>query len=80
MFSHIMVGANDIQKSKLFYDAVLGALGYDPAVMDEKGRCFYLTKSGEEGFTHISIDLNGSGPMPRPVFGLAQRIRIKKSP
>ncbi len=46
MFSHIMVGANDIQKSKLFYDAVLGALGYDPAVMDEKGRCFYLTKSG----------------------------------
>lgn len=27
MFSHIMVGTNDIEKSKRFYDAVLGALG-----------------------------------------------------
>ena len=29
MFSHIMVGANDIEKSKLFYDKVLGVLGAD---------------------------------------------------
>jgi catechol 2,3-dioxygenase-like lactoylglutathione lyase family enzyme len=27
MFSHIMVGSNDIERSKRFYDAVLGALG-----------------------------------------------------
>jgi catechol 2,3-dioxygenase-like lactoylglutathione lyase family enzyme len=27
MFSHIMVGANDVQESKAFYDAVLAALG-----------------------------------------------------
>lgn len=27
MFSHIMVGSNDIERSKLFYDAVLGVLG-----------------------------------------------------
>ncbi len=27
MFSHIMVGANDIERSKRFYDAVLGVLG-----------------------------------------------------
>ena len=27
MFSHIMVGSNDIEKSKQFYDAVLGVLG-----------------------------------------------------
>lgn len=27
MFSHVMVGANDIEKSKRFYDAVLGVLG-----------------------------------------------------
>jgi catechol 2,3-dioxygenase-like lactoylglutathione lyase family enzyme len=46
MFSHIMVGANDVQSSKVFYDAILGALGYEPGVMDEKGRCFYVTKSG----------------------------------
>ena len=46
MFSHIMVGANDVQKSKVFYDAILGALGYDPGVIDDKGRCFYFNKSG----------------------------------
>ncbi len=39
MFSHIMIGANDVQESKGFYDAVLGALGYEPGVIDEKGRC-----------------------------------------
>ena len=46
MFSHIMVGANDVQESKLFYDAILGALGYKPGAIDEKGRCFYMNKSG----------------------------------
>ena len=28
MFSHIMIGANDLEASKKFYDAALGALGY----------------------------------------------------
>ncbi len=46
MFSHIMVGANDIQESKVFYDAVLGAMGCEPGVIDAKGRCFYFTESG----------------------------------
>ncbi len=46
MFSHIMVGANDVQESKIFYDAILGALGYEAGVIDEKGRCFYFNKSG----------------------------------
>ncbi|WP_066960245.1 VOC family protein [Microbulbifer sp. Q7] len=46
MFSHIMLGANDIQESKAFYDAILGALGYKPGVIDEKGRCFYFTDTG----------------------------------
>jgi catechol 2,3-dioxygenase-like lactoylglutathione lyase family enzyme len=27
MFSHIMVGSNDIERAKRFYDAVLGVLG-----------------------------------------------------
>ena len=27
MFNHIMVGSNDIERSKQFYDAVLGTLG-----------------------------------------------------
>ena len=27
MFSHVMLGTNDIERSKRFYDAVLGVLG-----------------------------------------------------
>jgi len=46
MFSHIMVGANDVQQSKVFYDAILGALGHKPGVIDDKGRCFYFTDTG----------------------------------
>jgi len=46
MYSHIMVGANDMEKSKTFYDAILGALGFEPGVFDDKGRCFYFTDSG----------------------------------
>ena len=46
MFSHMTVGANDVQASKKFYDAILGALGHQPGTMDDKGRCFYMTDSG----------------------------------
>lgn len=46
MFSHIMIGANDVSESKVFYDAILGALGIEPGMMDDKGRCFYVTKTG----------------------------------
>ncbi len=46
MFSHVMLGANDVAASKTFYDAVLGALGHKPGVMDPNGRCFYFTPSG----------------------------------
>ena len=46
MFSHIMLGADDMEKSKAFYDAVLGALGCPPGFIDDKGRCFYRTKTG----------------------------------
>ncbi len=46
MFSHIMVGANSVEESKRFYDAVLGTLGVDAGVMDPKGRCFYRTDTG----------------------------------
>lgn len=56
MFSHIMLGANDVQKSKVFYDAILGALGYDAGVIDEKGRCFWVTKTG---VFSISRPING---------------------
>lgn len=46
MFSHIMIGADDIEASKKFYDAVLGTMGHAPGVVDPKGRCFYRTDTG----------------------------------
>ena len=46
MFSHVMVGADDVQTSKDFYDAILGVLGHEPGVFDDKGRCFYFTPTG----------------------------------
>ncbi len=44
MFSHIMVGATDIAASKAFYDALFATLGANPAVVDAKGRVFYMHK------------------------------------
>ncbi len=46
MFSHVMVGANDIEESRKFYNALLGSLGYPEGVMDEKGRVFWFTDTG----------------------------------
>ena len=46
MFSHIMVGSNDIARSKTFYDALFGVLGGRPAVPDEKGRLIYALNGG----------------------------------
>ncbi len=46
MFSHVMVGANDIAASRKFYDAVLGTLGYKPGFEDPNGRIFYFTDTG----------------------------------
>ena len=46
MFSHVMVGATDLAASKKFYDAALGALGIGPGNQDDKGRVFYMTKTG----------------------------------
>ena len=51
MFSHVMVGANDIDASKKFYDAVLGAIGHSEGKLDAKGRVWYRTKTGSFSVT-----------------------------
>ncbi len=45
MFSHIMIGTNDLDKSKAFYDAVLGALGVPVGAVD-RHRVFWRTPTG----------------------------------
>jgi catechol 2,3-dioxygenase-like lactoylglutathione lyase family enzyme len=46
VFSHIALGVNDMELSRVFYDAVLGALGHGPGVMDDSGRCYYRSPTG----------------------------------
>ena len=44
MYTHVMVGANDPEKSIAFYDAALGALGIKSQHMGDKA--FYSTPDG----------------------------------
>src|SRR5260370_38020908 len=46
MFSHIMVGSNDIARSKKFYDALFVAMGAQPGVEDARGRLAYTHNGG----------------------------------
>ena len=41
MFSHVMVGTDDIARSKKFYDAIFAALGAKEGFIDPKGRLIY---------------------------------------
>jgi catechol 2,3-dioxygenase-like lactoylglutathione lyase family enzyme len=46
MYSHMMVGSNDIARSKKFYDAVFSAIGGKPGSQDAKGRLVYVHNGG----------------------------------
>ena len=70
MFSHIMVGSNDLDASRKFYDAVLGAIGYPAGVTDEKGRIFYLSPTGVFGITK-PIDGNAATVANGATIGFA---------
>ena len=59
MFSHVIVGVNDLEASRKFYDALLGTLGIQPGVNVHNGivdRYFYRTPTGSFGITQ---PLNG---------------------
>jgi hypothetical protein len=45
MFTHLVVGANDLSAAKNFYDAALGALGHGPGA-EMGGRVIYSTDAG----------------------------------
>ena len=50
MFNHIMIGSNDIERSKRFYDAVLGTLGVPEPLQNKAStghmRLFYRHNGG----------------------------------
>lgn len=60
MFSHVMIGTNDLDRAKAFYDKLLGTLGIPPAVVD-RHRIFYRTKTGTFS---VSRPINGEPATP----------------
>ena len=56
MFSHVILGVNDLEKSKTFYDALLGALGMGAGVANTTTsgvkRYFYRSATGSFGITN----------------------------
>jgi catechol 2,3-dioxygenase-like lactoylglutathione lyase family enzyme len=60
MFSHIMIGTNDLDRAKAFYDATLGALDVKPAIVD-RHRIFYRTSTGTFS---VSLPINGEPATP----------------
>jgi len=46
MYSHNMVGSNDIDRSKKFYDAVFKAMGGKEGIKDDKNRLVYMHNGG----------------------------------
>jgi len=46
MFSHVMIGSNDIARSKSFYDALFAAIGGKPGTQDPRGRLVYVHNGG----------------------------------
>jgi len=65
MFNHIMVGSNDIERSKRFYDAVLGTLGAGEAIVNKAAsghtRLFYRHDGSSFG---VSEPINGEQATP----------------
>ena len=55
MFSHIMIGTNNLERAKSFYDAVLGSLGVSPGMVD-RHRVFWRTPAG---VFSVSMAING---------------------
>ena len=55
MFSHVMVGSSDLDRSRRFYDAVLGTLGVQPGMTD-RHRVFWRSPTGV--FT-ATLPING---------------------
>ena len=55
MFSHIMIGTNNLERAKTFYDAVLHTLGVPAGAVDRQ-RVFWRTPSG---VFSVSVPIDG---------------------
>lgn len=69
MFSHIMIGTNDLEAGKSFYDKLLGTLDVPNGAVD-RHRVFYRTKTGTFSVSK-PIDGNPATPANGGTIGFA---------
>ncbi len=73
MYSHVVLGTNDVEKAKAFYDAVMGKLGYAPGnqmgdrvIYSHDNGILVITKphdGGEATFGNgVTVGLNAASP------------------
>lgn len=46
MFTHVMIGSNDLERARRFYDATFLCLGGAPGETDARGRLIYTHQGG----------------------------------
>ncbi len=61
MYSHMMVGSNDIERSKKFYDSLFQSIGGKEALVDPKGRLMYMHN---DGIFMVTQPIDGDGATP----------------
>lgn len=61
MFTHVMVGADDIDASRTFYDATFNIIGVEPGTIDRLGRLFYQQSGIAFG---VTLPINGEPASP----------------
>jgi len=70
MFTHVMIGSNDLERARDFYDATFIALGGAPGEMDARGRLIYGHEGGRLMITK-PIDGNPATPANGGTIGIA---------
>jgi catechol 2,3-dioxygenase-like lactoylglutathione lyase family enzyme len=59
MFTHVVVGSNDLERSRQFYDAVMAVLGYGEGIKDHNEQRRRYMYRAETGAFFVSEPLNG---------------------
>ncbi|WP_158810795.1 VOC family protein [Beijerinckia sp. L45] len=70
MFTHVMIGSNDLERARSFYDATFAALDCMPGEMDVRGRLIY-THEGARLMITRPIDGNSATAANGGTIGIA---------
>lgn len=74
MFTHVMIGSNDLERARDFYDATFAALGGELGEIDARGRLLYAHRGGRLMITK-PIDGNPATAANGGTIGIAAASR-----